>query len=135
MSVMLRIVDVVRWIARMWACLVAFIVVMILIVPDPNASPGGVADLPLIEIIGLGLYILSALGLLLAWRLELISALIAIAGVVGHDIAFYVRMGFSPKYLAGNGTVGLVFIIPAVLFILCWGFSRKKQKGSDLPVK
>ena len=131
MTIIDRIIIAIRWIARMWACLVALIVVLMLVIPDSNAGPRALANLSPVDIIGLGFYFLAALGLLLAWRWELAGAIVTIVCVIGHELIFYIQNGFSNQYFRGNAVVGSVFIIPAVLFLISWRFSSKKQERGN----
>jgi hypothetical protein len=66
LSVSLRIVAFIRWIARIWSILIFVIALMIIVVPDPNV----VEPVPLTDWIELGFYGVAILGLLVAWRWE-----------------------------------------------------------------
>jgi hypothetical protein len=116
-----RAIKILRWIARIWGVIIALVVVMIAVTPDPYAvgPPSG------IEIFYLSLYAVSALGLLVAWKWELIGALISIVAMLTQAISGSIREGFAFMKIV---SVELVFFIPAVLFIVCWTLSRRKRE-------
>jgi hypothetical protein len=116
-----RAIKILRWIARIWGVIIALVVVMIAVTPDPYAvgPPSG------IEIFYLSLYAVAALGLLVAWKWELIGALISIVAMLTQAISGSIREGFAFMKIV---SVELVFFIPAVLFIVCWTLSRRKRK-------
>lgn len=101
--------------------IIAFVVVMIAVTPDPYAvrPPSG------IEIFYLSLYAVAAFGLLVAWKWELIGALISVMGMLTQAISGSIREGFAFMKIV---PVELVFFIPAVLFIVCWTLSRRKRE-------
>jgi hypothetical protein len=130
-----------RWIARAWSLLLLVLALAITFAPpvDETLEPPdplvAVEPVPTIEYIALGAYGLAVFGLLLAWLWELPGGMVAIIAVLSHDMLFYVAKGFLPQYLAGNLIVGLVFILPAALFILCWWQTRRKPAAQPvLPV-
>ena len=116
-----RAIKILRWIARIWGVIIALVVVMIAVTPDPYAvgPPSG------IEIFYLSLYAVAALGLLVAWKWELIGALISIVAMLTQAISGSIREGFAFMKIV---PVELVFFIPAVLFIVCWALSRRKRE-------
>jgi hypothetical protein len=116
-----RAIKILRWIARIWGIIIALVVVMIAVTPDPYAvrPPSG------IEIFYLSLYAVSALGLLVAWKWELIGALISVMGILTQAISVSIREGFAFMKIV---PVELVFFIPAVLFIVCWTLSRRQRE-------
>jgi len=118
-----RAIKILRWIARIWGIIIALVVVMIAITPDPYAvrPPSG------IEIFYLSLYAVSALGLLVAWKWELIGAIISIVAMLAQAISISIGEGFA-FYIKGIVLVELVFFIPAILFIVCWTLSRRQRE-------
>lgn len=116
-----RAIKILRWIARIWGIIIALVVVMIAVTPDPYAvgPPSG------IEIFYLSLYAVSALGLIVAWKWELIGALISIIAMLTRAISGSIRGGFAFMKIV---PVELVFFIPAALFIVCWTLSRRKRE-------
>ena len=118
-------VNVLRWSVRGWSVFVLLVAIAIAITPEADAIAGETTEIPLIEAIALGGYGLAVLGLVLGWGLETWGGALAILGVLIHDTLFYIAKGFQPEWLAGNLIVGTLFIVPAVLYILCWIFSHR----------
>jgi len=124
-SAHLRAVTIVRWIARIWSVLLCAIALLVIIVPDPYA----VKPVPLTDWVELGLYGVALVGLLIAWRWEGLGGAIAVAGVVGHGMAFRIFRGYwGLRLRPSSALLGLVFLLPAVLFLVCWALSRGKRK-------
>ncbi len=121
-----RGIKVLRWIAKIWGIIIVFVIIMIAVTHDPYATE----SLKGIEAFYLGLYAFSALGLLIAWKWELIGALISIVGMLTQAISISIEKGFA-FYIKGIVLVELVFIIPAILFIVCWKFSSRKREQAQ----
>lgn len=113
-------VKILRWIARIWSLIVAIVIIMIAVSPDPN-STGQVSSS---EIFYLSLYVVSAFGLLLAWKWELLGSIISLLAVITQAISVIIDKGFS--FYLKIAVIQLVFVIPAIVFIICWQFSRIK---------
>jgi hypothetical protein len=122
----LRAIKILRWIARVWGIIIAFVIIMIAVTPDPYATE----PLKGIEAFYLGLYAVSALGLLIAWKWELIGALISIVAMLTQAISISIGEGFA-FYIKGIVLVELVFFIPAILFIVCWKLSKRKREQAQ----
>jgi len=123
LSVNPRIVTILRWIARVWSILIFLVALLIVVVPDPNV----VEPVPLTDWIELGFYGVSILGLLLAWRWEGLGGAIAIAGVVGHDVAFRIIRGYWFHVLVPAALLEFVLVLPGILFLACWALSRGRS--------
>jgi hypothetical protein len=121
-----RTLKIIRWIRRGWSILILVTVLLIIFMPPADQNQGVANPVRLIEIFELGSYGLSVLGLVLAWRWEMPGAVIAILGVVGHDVVFVIDKGY---WMVGNFIVVLVFVIPAILFLVCWGLPLRKREG------
>ena len=118
-GVNLRIVTIIRWIARVWSVLIFLVALLIVVAPDPYV----VQPVPLTDWIELGFYWVSILGLLLAWRWEGLGGAIALAGIVGHAVAFRIFRGSwfvqaIPVFVLG---------LPGILFLVCWALSRGRS--------
>ena len=118
-GVNLRIVTIIRWIARVWSVLIFLVALLIVVAPDPYV----VQPVPLTDWIELGFYWVSILGLLLAWRWEGLGGAMALAGIVGHAIAFRIFRGdwfvqTLPIFVLG---------LPGILFLVCWALSRGRS--------
>jgi hypothetical protein len=118
-SVNPRFLTVLRWIARVWSLLIVAIILLIALTPDPYA----VEPVPLADWLLLSLFAVAAVGLLIAWRWEAMGGTIAIASVVVQNVGFGIVHGFW-QALAHVAVAGPPFLLPAVLFLLCWALSR-----------
>jgi len=118
-----RAIKILRWVARIWGVIIALVIIMIAVTPDPYA----IGPLRGIEAFYLSLYAVSAFGLLVAWKWELIGALISIVAMLTQAISISIGKGFA-FYIKGIVLVELVFFIPAILFIVCWTLSRRQRE-------
>lgn len=116
-----RIVTIIRWIARIWSILLFVLALLIIVAPDPNV----VKPVPLTDWIELGFYGVAILGLLIAWRWEGLGGAIAIAGVVGNNVAFGIIRGY---WFPGLAIPAFLFVVPGTLFLACWALSRGKRE-------
>lgn len=123
---------ILRWIAR-GISLVILVVALLITFISPGESGASATELVApIEWTALGIYALSVIGLLVAWKWERLGALLALLGVIMHDVLFYIYKGFQPAYLVGNLVVAMIFLLPACLFVIDWWMSRP-QAGEAQP--
>ena len=105
----------IRWIARVLGLLL-ILLTLFLAIPElmtehnPNAEPTPIA------MILAGVLMLGGLGL--AWKWELIGALISIVGFIGVGILNQDAMTKPMMYL---------FPLTAILFLICWWLSKKEK--------
>lgn len=118
-----RVETIIRWVARIWSILIFVFVLLIVVTPDPYL----VKPIPLTDWIELGFYGVTTLGLLLAWRWEVIGGAITIAGVLGHEVVFRIIRGY---WFPGLVTPTLLFMLPGILFLMCWALLRGKLKSA-----
>jgi len=118
-----RFLAILRWVARIWGLLTFLAVVMVAIGPDSQAAA---YPTPLIEWILLALYPLAALGLLLAWRWELPGGLLAVICMLVEIIGFQLVKGGYPSLL-GYAVPLVLFALPGLLFIVCWGLMPRSS--------
>ena len=123
-----RMLHFIRWLARIWATLVIILSIMIAVVPESDAGQDSQPS-PLVEMIGLAGYGLAALGLLAAWRWEVAGGIVAFLGVLVHDTFFYIAKGARAEWVTGNLIVGVIFLVPAALFIIHWSLARRQVAG------
>jgi hypothetical protein len=111
-----RIITIIRWVARIWSIPIFLFVLGNIVASDPNV----VRPIPITDWIELSFYWIATLGLLLAWRWEGVGGTIAIAGILGHGLAFRVIRG--TWFIQ---TLPLVALgVPGILFLGCWVLSR-----------
>ncbi len=116
------IVSVMRWIARVWSVLILLIALPMVISTDPYLTE----PIPLTDWVILGFYLVSYLGLVIAWFWEALGGAVAILGILGHAVAFGLIRGFW----FADVIPPIIFGFPAVLFLACWALTRGKQAGA-----
>lgn len=129
-----RTVRALRITARVWSVVVAVIVMLMVISPDPYAvHPIPAADYVLV----FTAFILPAAGLLLAWRFELAGSVIVLSSFVLHSIEYVVFRGWWTPGVASIAVRLVLYGIPALLFFLCWYLPRRSwtegQPGPGWP--
>jgi hypothetical protein len=119
-----RSIRIIRWIARIWSMLVFVVVLLIIVTPDPYATE----PVPPEDWFLLGLYGVVVLGLLIAWRWELVGGSITIATMFIREIAWVILKG---GWLVNFLIVWFSVVPPAILFLVAWGLERRRQSASD----
>jgi len=112
-------VRVVRWIARIWSGLMAIAALLMAVVPDPYT----IRPIPTSDWIELGFYWLAIVGVLVAWRWELLGGIACLAGLIGHTVAFRIASGSWHVQVLPI----IVFGVPALVFLACWALSCRQQ--------
>jgi hypothetical protein len=116
-----RSVKITRWIARIWSILVFIVVLFIIFTPDPYATE----PVPLVDWLMLSLWGVAVLGLLVAWRWELLGGIITIATLFLRELAWIVLKG---DWMVNFLIVWLFIVPPAILFLIAWGLERKADQ-------
>jgi hypothetical protein len=110
-----------RWIARLWSLPVFALTILIISSPDPNITePVPAEDWFLLSLWGLAL-----LGLLVAWRWELVGGIITIATMFIREIAWVILKG---PWLVNFLLVWAILVPPAILFLVAWRLDRKEER-------
>lgn len=109
-------IKVVRWIARIISLLFILITLFFFMAEEVFRDQPRTTSLPIVSLV-LGALLLVGLGL--AWKWELVGALIALVGFIGVSIV-------NPDAL----TKPLWYIIPAtaILFLLCWWWTKSPRQ-------
>ncbi len=113
-------VDIVRRIARIWSILVLAFVLFRILLPDPYATE----PVPIVDWFLLSLWGVAVLGLLVAWRWELVGGIMAIVMMVMRELAWVILKG---QWFVGFLIVWLFIVPPAILFLVVWGLERKAK--------
>jgi hypothetical protein len=114
-------VKIIRWIARIWSVLFIAGSLLIFFSPDSlNAGPIPTVDKFLLNLIGL-----AFLGLLIAWRWELVGGIFAIAMLFMREIVWVILKG---HWLLGFLILWILIAPPAILFLMVWRLERKAKK-------
>lgn len=116
-----RLIAFPRWIARIWGLLAFLTAVLVALGPDGVAASQPV---PLIERMLFALYPIAALGLILAWRWELLGGALAVVCMLVEIIGFQLVKGGYPD-LFGYAVPLVLFALPGVLFLVCWALTRR----------
>ena len=115
-----RSVTITRWIARIWSFLVFAVAILEIFVPDPNATE----PVPLADWFLLSLWGVAILGVLVAWRWELVGGIITIATMFIRELAWVILKG----HWLVNFLIVWSFVVPtAILFLVAWGLERKRR--------
>jgi hypothetical protein len=117
-----RSVKIIRWIARIWSILVFVVALLEIFTPDPNATE----PVPAEDWFLLSLWGVAILGLLVAWRWELVGGIITIATMFIRELAWFILKG---HWLVNFLIVWLFVVPPAILFLVAWGLERKAKKA------
>jgi len=117
-----RSIKITRWIARIWSLLVFALAILIVSTPDPyTTEPVPASDWFLLSLWGVAI-----LGLLVAWRWELLGGIITIATMFIRELAWVVLRG---PWLVNFLIVWLLVVPPAILFLVAWKIERKAREG------
>ncbi len=103
---------VIRWIARILGLLL-ILLVLVFAIPEIMSESNPSAEATPIAMVLAGVIMLGGLGL--AWKWELIGALISLAGFIGVCILNLNAMKMPMFYL---------FALTAILFLISWRLSK-----------
>lgn len=120
-------VRILRWIARIWSLVVLVVALLIVILPDRYA----VYPVPLTDWVLLSFYWIAILGLLIAWRWEALGGALVIAAVLGRAVAVYIIRGAWPFDFSSLSILAVVFVLPGILYLVCWGMSRHHKSDAS----
>lgn len=109
----------IRWIARILSILILLLTITLLI---SSALASNTENLSLVYWLLLGLWCLSAVCLVSAWRWELIGSILAVTALVSRELVY---LYLSGQLLVDFWQVWLPILFPAALFILAWDLERK----------
>jgi hypothetical protein len=111
-----------RWIARIWSILVFAIALLKILTPDPYATePVPALDWFLLSLLGV-----SILGLLIAWRWELVGGIVTISTMFLREIIWITLRG---DWMISFLLFWIFIVPPAILFLAAWGLERKTRKA------
>lgn len=122
MNAVSRSEKIIRWIARIWSIPVFVFALLRIITPDPYATE----PVPASDWFLLSLWGVAILGLLIAWRWELVGGIITIATMFVRELFWVILKG---DWLV-NFLIFWFFVVPpAILFMVAWGLERKTKKA------
>jgi hypothetical protein len=113
-------VIIIRWMARIWSILVFVAALFVIFNPDPYSTE----PVPATDWFLLSLWGVAILGLLVAWRWELVGGIITIATMFIRELAWIILRG---HWLVNFLIIWLFIVPPAILFLLARGLERKAK--------
>jgi len=116
-----RFVKIYRWSGRIWSILVFAIALLRIFTPDPYATE----PVPASDWFLLSLWGVAILGLLIAWRWELIGGIITIATMFFREIVWVILKG---DWMVNFLIFWCLVVPPAILFLGAWRLERKTRK-------
>ena len=117
-----RSVKIIRWIARIWSILIFVVALLRIFVPDPSVTE----PVPALDWLLLSLWGVAILGLLIAWRWELIGGIITIATMFVRELIWVMLKG---DWLVNFLIIWFFVVPPAILFLVAWGLEKKTKKA------
>ncbi|MEJ2304576.1 MAG: hypothetical protein P8Y14_23870 [Anaerolineales bacterium] len=120
-----RSVKIIRWSARIWSLLVFAVVLLIIFTPDPYATE----PVPATDWFLLSLWGVAILGLLIAWRWELVGGIITVTTMFVRELAWVILKG---DWLVNFLIIWLLVVPPAILFLVAWRLERKANSKPPL---
>ena len=121
MNAVSRSQKIFRSIARIWSILVFVFALLRIITPDPYATE----PVPASDWFLLSLWGVAILGLLIAWRWELVGGIITIATMFVSELFWVILKG---DWLVNFLIFWFFLVPPAILFMVAWGLERKTKK-------
>jgi len=118
-TLLTRKILILRWIARIWSLGIFVFAIIRVFSPDPHASG---EPLALREIVMLGMWGLSIVGLMLGWLWELPGALIAIIALFLRELLYMV---LYKEWIINFLLVWAAFLPPAIMFLLACRMEKK----------
>jgi hypothetical protein len=110
----------IRWIARIWGILIFAFTMIRIFLPDPYATE----PVPASDWFLLCLWGVAILGLLIAWRWELIGGIITIATMFIRELVWVILKG---DWWVNFLILWVIVVPPAILFLVAWGLERKRK--------
>ena len=114
--------KIIRWIARIWSILIFVVTLLRIFVPDPYATE----PVPASDWFLLSLWGVAILGLLIAWRWELIGGIITIATMFVRELIWVMLKG---DWWVNFLIIWLFVVPPAILFLVAWGLEKKTKNA------
>jgi hypothetical protein len=118
-----RSAKIICWIARIWSIPIFVFVIFRIFTPDPYSTG---EPIPAEDLFLLSLWGVAVLGLLVAWRWELVGGIITIATMFIRELAWLILKG---AWLVNFLIIWVFLVPPAILFLVAWGLERKARQG------
>jgi len=122
-STEVRAAAIMRWVARIWSLLIFAFALLKIFTPDPYATGD---PIPADDQFLLALWGVAILGLLIAWRWEMVGGMITIATMFIRELAWVLLKG---PWLVNFLIVWAFIVPPALLFMIAQGLERKARRA------
>mgnify|MGYP001039902201 CR=1 FL=1 len=113
----------IRFAARVWGGLVFLVAVLMIVMPDPEATE----PIPVEDWFLLSLWGVAVLGLVIAWRWPVVGAILTLATMFVRELAWIVLKG---GWLVSFLLFWLWVVPPAILHLVAWGLDRRMVRSS-----
>lgn len=121
-----KIMRVVRWTARIWSTLMAGMILLIFIGEGVNSDFGPMPHLTPRETAMMIAFVIVFIGLVLAWRWEILGGSLIVLGMAAFYLLDYLFSGSFPR-----GPVFLLIASPGVLFLVHGIREKSVVEGPD----
>ncbi len=116
------IITIIRWIARIWAALMAAFILFMFIGNAAVDGIGPIFHLTFRESLMMSAFVIVFVGLILAWKWERLGGWM----IVGGMLAFYV-LDFAFSGTFPRGATFLIIALPGILFLISYYASNKTE--------
>ncbi len=114
--------KILRWIARIWASLMAAMILFIFIGDAAADGIGPIFHLTFREILMMAAFLIVFVGLVLAWKWERLGGWM----IVGGMLAFY-SLDFAFSGAFPRGATFLIIAMPGILFLISFYANNKSE--------
>jgi hypothetical protein len=109
-----KTINIIRWIARMWASLMAAIILFVFVGDAVGDGNGPAVALTIRDYLMIPSFLIVFLGLILAWKREKLGGWMIIAGMAAFYLFAFAYSGDFPQ-----GPFFLIIATPGILFLIC----------------
>ncbi len=121
-----KIMRVIHWAARIWSALMAGMILLIFIGEGIHSGFGPMPHLTPRETVMMIAFVIVFVGLVLAWRWEILGGSLLVLGMAAFYLLDYLFSGFFPR-----GPVFLLIASPGVLFLVHGVREKSVVEGPD----
>jgi len=114
--------KIIRWIARIWAALMAAFILFMFIGDTVMDGIGPIFHLTFRESLMMAAFVIVFVGLILAWKWERLGSWMIIGGMAAFYILDFAFSGDFPR-----GPFFLIIALPGVLFLISYYASNKTE--------
>jgi hypothetical protein len=115
-----------RWIARIWSIPIFIFALVRTFTPDPYATE----PVPTEDWFLLSLWGVAILGLLVAWRWEMVGGIMTIATMFFRELVWVLLKG---NWIVNFLIIWAAVVPPAILFLVAWALEKKAESAERHP--